>query len=73
MRSPTCKSIYEPFFIFIDGSPVRPDHMHKTLKFMLSQAGFQAAAYNTHSLRSGRCGDLLKMGISVETIKKLGH
>ena len=64
--------ISEPFFIFGDKSPVRPHHMQRILKLMLSLAGFEPGLYNTHSFRIGRCIDLLKAGISEETIKKLG-
>ena len=47
--------------------------MHKTLKIMLQRAGFNQLLYDTHSLRSGRRVDLVKYGISVETVKDLGR
>ena len=66
------KSEIEPFFVFKDRSPVCPSHMWRTLKDMISQARFDPNCYDTHSLRIGRSCDLLRLGLSVETIKKLG-
>ena len=34
---------------------------------------FDKRLYSVHSLRAGRANDLLKLGLSVETIKKLGR
>ena len=34
---------------------------------------FDDTLYGTHSLRSGRTCDLYKLGLSVETIKKIGR
>ena len=63
----------EQFFVFSDNSPVHPEqlrgHLHKTLINMR----IDPLPYNVHSLAVGRCGDLLKLGVSVETIKKIGH
>ena len=73
VRCPGYLSIDEPFFIFLDRSPVRPDGIRRILKKLLQIAGFQTDLYNFHGLRSGRAGDLLAMGLSVETIKKLGQ
>ena len=64
---------FEPFFIYRDKTPVRPTHMRNCLRTALSECGFNAMAYCTHSLRSGRSLDLLKLGLSVKTIKKLGR
>ena len=72
VRGPA-QSKKEQFFVFSDGSPVTPHHMRTNLKALLSRARFQAKYYDTHSLRIGRATDLLNMGISVETIKKLGR
>ena len=70
---PTCKSRMEPFFFFSDRLPVRPDHLCITLKQSITQIGCYSSCYNTMSLRAGRACDLLKLGVSVETIKKLGR
>ena len=63
----------EPFFIFADQSPVSPPQFHTCLKNMLHLAGFDQALYSGHSLRMGRACDLLKLGVSVETIKDIGR
>ena len=63
----------EPFFIFRDGTPVRPDNMRENLKFFLKESGFNPILYNTHSLRAGRSVDLRKMNVSLDLIRKLGR
>ena len=63
----------EPFFVFSDQSPVAPVHLRNCLRNSLKQAGFQYELYSVHSLRMGRACDLLKLGVSVETINKMGR
>ena len=63
----------EPFFIFTDRSPVKPEQMRSCLKKMINLMGLDSRLYSVHSLRAGRSSDLLNCGVSVETIKKLGH
>ena len=63
----------DPFFTFADGSPVTARQMSSCLKLMIKKAGFNEKLYGTHSLRAGRTNDLYKLGLSVETIKKLGR
>ena len=63
----------EPFFVFSDRSPVRPEQLRRVLKTILREAGFNEHAYDTHSLRTRRTCDLYKLGISVETIKNIGR
>ena len=63
----------EQFFIFRDRSPVKPYHFRAYLKKVLKSLGIDQTLYNPHSLRAGRSVDLLKLGVSVETIKKLGR
>ena len=63
----------EDFFIFRGVIPVQPLNFRKTLKQMICLAGLDQSYYLTHSLRAGRSCDLLKLGFSVETIKKLGR
>ena len=63
----------EPFFVFADKSPVTPRHVSVVLKGCIKAAGFDETLYTAHSLRSGRTCDLCKLGLSVETIKKLGR
>ena len=70
---PNITSHSQQFFVFSDGTPVRPRHMRNALKLLLVKCGFNSKLYGTHSLRIGRASDLRKMQISVETIKKLGR
>ena len=62
----------EPFFIFSNESPVRPIHMRNSLKTALHLSGLDNGLHGVHSLCSRRAGELLCLGITVETIKKLG-
>ena len=50
-----------------------PEHMRKCLHLVLKLAGFRDELYTVHSLRIGWALDLLKLGLSIETIKKIGH
>ena len=63
----------EPFFVFRDKSPVYPHHFRKMLKKVLKSLNFDHRRYVVHGLRAGRSVDLLNMGLSVETIMKLGR
>ena len=67
------KSVEEMFFVFRYRSPVLVHHFRKVLKQALLNCGFDSRLYCCQSFRSGRAGDLLDMGLSVETIKKLGR
>ena len=64
---------FEPFFIFKDRSPVSASVLRKALKLALVNAGHNYKNFGLHSFRAGRSVDLLRYGISVETIKKLGR
>ena len=66
-------NINEPFFIFKDRTPVKPNNMRSILKSVLGQSGFNEDFYNTHSFRIGRSVDLKILNISVETIRFLGR
>ena len=72
-RRPHAISDLEPFFVFTDRSPVTPVQIRSILKLMITRIGLDHQLYNVHSMRIGRCVDLLKYGVSVETIKKLGR
>ena len=63
----------EQFFVFSDNSPVKPEHLCKVLHLMLSRLNFNQKLYNLHSFRIGQCGDLFRLGVTVESIKKLGR
>ena len=63
----------EQFFVFQDGSPVKPEHLRKCLKRILKLAGYDESLYTVHSLRSGRSCDLLELGVPIEIIKIIGR
>ena len=63
----------ENFFVFADRTCVKPEHYRKILKTGLKEAGFDYKLYTVHSFHLGRSIDLLKFGVSVETIRKLGR
>ena len=63
----------EQFFVFRNGSPVTPVQLRKILKLALKRCGFKAHLYNTHSFRAGRGVDLLKAGIKLSVLKKIGR
>ena len=63
----------EKFFVFRDAMPILPINMRNCLTAILKSAGFQHQCYGTHSLRAGRACDLIKLGLSVETVRKIGH
>ena len=46
---------------------------HVTMSKIISLIGLDHNFYSVHSFRVGRLTYLLKFGLSVETIKKLGH
>ena len=72
IRPPT-KDDNEQFFVFADNSSVKAHHMRNVLSLILRQLNLPVHAYCVHGLRMGRTADLLKLGLSVETIKKMGH
>ena len=63
----------EQFFIYSNHTPLRQTQLQKILVRALKDVGLDSKAYSFHGLHAGRSSDLLKMGISVETIKKLGR
>ena len=68
------RSRNEPFFVFKDHSPVKPSHIRKCFKLMLKLGNFShRELYQVHGIRTGRSVDLLNLGLSVETIMKIGH
>ena len=70
---PDYRNKAEPFFIFRDFSPVTGLHMRSTLHLMLKLMNYNEILYNCHSFRAGRSLDLMKYGVPVELIKKLGR
>ena len=70
---PSALNETEQFFIFRDHKPVTPIHMRTTLHKLISRMGLQPELYNRHSFQIGRGCDMVKMGVSVETVKKIGR
>ena len=70
---PAAKSTEEQFFVFADNAPVKQNQLRDYLHIMLNNLQLPNNVYFLHSLRSGRACDLYKMGLSVETIKKVGR
>ena len=63
----------ENFFVFADRTSVKPNNARKILKNLINDLGLDGNNYLFHGLRGGRAVDLYQMGVSVETIKKLGR
>ena len=63
----------EQFFIFRDGTPVKPADMRKILKKALELEKIDTSLYRIHSLRAGKSTELLRLGVLVETIRKVGR
>ena len=63
----------EPFFVFRDRSPVKPNHMRTILKKMIKRLGMDESLYDTHSLRIGRSSDLIRFGYTIDQVKLAGR
>ena len=63
----------DPLYVFSDGSPVRPFHVRRLLKYLLKEAGLNNQLYDTHSLRIGRATELSKSEVDIEIIKQVGR
>ena len=67
------KGDQEHFFIYHDHSPIPSAHVRATLRKLLQKLRMDPTLYLFHGLRFGQASNLLKLGVSVETIKKLGR
>ena len=67
------KDASEQFFIFRDGSPVGPQHMRTVLKDIITILGLDSALYGVHSLRIGRCTDLIKYNYDFNLVCRWGR
>ena len=63
----------EQFFVFADGSPVKPSHVRCMLRTLLKSINLDHRLYQTHCFRIGRSVDLLKYGVPLEVIKRIGR
>ena len=64
---------YEQFFIFRDGSPVKPSNVRSVLKLTLKSLNLDHTIYSCHSFRIGWSGDLHKRGVPIDKIKMMGR
>ena len=63
----------DQFFVFRDGSPVYPSHVKKVLREILKSLNFNEKLFDCHSFRIGRCSEMIKLGIPIEVVKRLGR
>ena len=63
----------EPFFVYSDGSSVKPYQVRKLLRSLLNALDLNGSLYDVHSFRIGRTCDLEKFGYSVDQIKSMGR
>ena len=63
----------EQFFIFRDGSAVTAPQFRAVFKKLLELNNYDCSSFTCHGIRGGRTSDLLDMGVSVKTIRKLGR
>ena len=63
----------EQFFVFRNGSPVKPCHLRSILNSTLTRLGLNPSLYNSHSMHAGRTQDLFAFGFSVDKIKRMGR
>ena len=64
---------HEAFFVYKNQQLVSAESFRKVLRNAIRKEGFYDLLYNCHSLRIRQSCDLQAMGISVETIRKLGR
>ena len=62
-----------PLFHFADGCPLSSVECRHHLRRLLSQAGYQASLYNTHSFRIGAATTAAAAGATSRQIKHLGR
>ena len=72
-RGVEIKTDEEKFFIFKDRAPVPASQARTLLRTILKNLGLNENFYGLHSLRIGRCTDLMKFNYSILEIKKLGR
>ena len=63
----------EQLFVFRHGIPLMPTRIRKTFKSIISNLGLDASCYDIHLLRVGRRTDLIKSGMTVEEVQRIGR
>ena len=69
----TYRDEFEPFFVFRDKSPVKPQQFRDLLRSLLESISLDSSLYDVHSFRGGRTVDLYKFGYSIDQIKTMGR
>ena len=64
---------HEQFFVFRDKSAVSASNVRKVLKTTLCNCNLNSDLFDCHSFRVGRTNDLIKLGYSIEEVKRLGR
>ena len=72
LRTPQAIS-NENFFVYRNGESVKPAEMREVLRLCLSLTDKNPDHFTVHGLRAGKATELLNLGVSVETFKKLGR
>ena len=72
-RLPSIDPCTTPLLCFHDGTPLSRSACHKFLSLLLSQAGYLASEYNTHSFRIGAATSAAMAGVPGRVIKWLGR
>ena len=71
---PSCRAVNsEPFFIMADRSPVRLQQVRNLLRTLFQCLDLNHMVYSPNCFHAGCACHLYQMGVSVETIKKLGR
>ena len=63
----------EQFFVFRDKTMVTAAHTRSLLKLTLQKIGLNHSLYGMHSLRVGRCSDLIKFNYDIEEVRRMGR
>ena len=63
----------EQFFVFRDGSPVKPQYARNILQRVIRQLNLNDKLYGMHSFRIGRTSDLIKYNYSIDEVKLMGR
>ena len=63
----------EHFYIYRDGTPVSAENTRNILKLALTNLGLNPINYGFHSLRIGRCTELINFNYSISAVKLMGR
>ena len=63
----------EQFFVSRDGTLVKAQQIRDTLKLALENLGLNSQLFDCHSFCAGRASQLIKLGYTVEQVKRIGR